>query len=159
MTLSVDTRFDDNMDKYLTDWIKDPTDTNDLLVMTTRYVMENENSYSDAIKYLQSVSMVCPAYIILGGSNAGEGAVLTYGPNMTVFDEWGYPNGVTLPQNNSAQPPFYVLETNYDHWLEPPFYDDRRYPAEKCMDGIGAKGMDIPSLYNVLNGIPNRNRL
>merc|ERR1719229_295584 len=103
--------------------------------------------------------MVCPAYIILGGLAVGEGVVFSYGPNMTLFDEWGYPNGMQLPQNNTTQPPFYVLETNYDHWDEPPFYDDRRYPAEKCMGEIGQKAMDIPSLYNVLNGIPNRNRL
>eukprot|EP01084_Bolivina_argentea_P159123 277154_1 len=133
MTLSVDTRFDDNYDKYITEWIEDPTDTNELLVMTTRYVLENQNSYSDAITYLKTVPMVCPAYIIVGGLNAGEGVVLSYGPNMTLFDEWGYPNGMTLPQNNTAQSPFYILETNYDHWDQPPFYDDRRYPAEDCM--------------------------
>ena len=27
------------------------------------------------------------------------------------------------------------------------------------MDEIGSKGMDFNTLYNVLNGIPNRNRL
>lgn len=29
---------------------------------------------------------------------------------------------------------WYVLETNYDHWKEPLFLDDRRTPAIKCMD-------------------------
>lgn len=29
---------------------------------------------------------------------------------------------------------WYVLETNYDHWKEPLFLDDRRTPATKCMN-------------------------
>lgn len=29
---------------------------------------------------------------------------------------------------------WYVLETNYDHWEEPLFLDDRRTPAMKCMN-------------------------
>lgn len=29
---------------------------------------------------------------------------------------------------------WYVLETNYDHWKEPLFLDDRRTPAIKCMN-------------------------
>ena len=29
---------------------------------------------------------------------------------------------------------WYVLETNYDHWEDPLFLDDRRTPAMKCMN-------------------------
>lgn len=29
---------------------------------------------------------------------------------------------------------WYVLETNYDHWDDPLFLDDRRTPAMKCMN-------------------------
>lgn len=159
MSITIDTRFDNNMDKYLKDWIETPTDTNQLLVMTTRYVIENYNSYKDAVDYLKGVPMVCPSYIIIGGLNKGEGAIMTYGPNMTLFDDWGYPNGMQLPANDTAQSPFYVLETNYDHWEQPPWFDDRRYPAEMCMNEVGSKGIDLPTLYNVLDAIPNRNRL
>ena len=28
---------------------------------------------------------------------------------------------------------WYLLETNYDHWTVPPFYDDRRTPGNNCM--------------------------
>ena len=28
---------------------------------------------------------------------------------------------------------WYILETNYDHWKQPLFVDDRRTPANKCM--------------------------
>ncbi len=55
--------------------------------------------------------------------------------------------------------PWYVLETNYDHWEQPPFFDDRRYPAEDCMNEFGPSQISLPNLYNVLDGVPNRNRL
>lgn len=29
---------------------------------------------------------------------------------------------------------WYVLETNYDHWKDPFFLDDRRTPGMKCMN-------------------------
>ena len=28
---------------------------------------------------------------------------------------------------------WYILETNYDHWKNPMFIDDRRGPANRCM--------------------------
>lgn len=34
---------------------------------------------------------------------------------------------------------WYVLETNYDHWKEPLFLDDRRTPAKKCMNQTSQK--------------------
>ncbi len=34
--------------------------------------------------------------------------------------------------NNS----FYVIETNYDRRAAPPDFDDRRYPAENCLDAV-----------------------
>jgi len=31
---------------------------------------------------------------------------------------------------------WYILETNYDHWKQPFFLDDRRTPAKRCMDDM-----------------------
>lgn len=39
---------------------------------------------------------------------------------------------------------WYVLETNYDHWEEPFFLDDRQTPAMKCMN----KTTQAVSVYN-----------
>ncbi len=77
-----------------------------------------------------------------------------------------------------------MLETNYDWWVEPPFFDDRRHPAEdvrqqpkklfipifsflfsflfsfsKCLNKLGPDNYDIPHLYNVLSSKPNFNLL
>lgn len=34
---------------------------------------------------------------------------------------------------------WYILETNYDHWENPLFLDDRRTPAHKCMQKTTSK--------------------
>eukprot|EP00484_Ammonia_sp_Unknown_P031066 CAMPEP_0197030642 /NCGR_PEP_ID=MMETSP1384-20130603/9835_1 /TAXON_ID=29189 /ORGANISM="Ammonia sp." /LENGTH=415 /DNA_ID=CAMNT_0042460029 /DNA_START=30 /DNA_END=1277 /DNA_ORIENTATION=+ len=157
MSISVDTRFDENHDKYLMEYLKNPTASMQWLSLTTRQAIEDYSSYSDAISFMKQTAFIGPCYVIIGGVNKNEGSVLSIGPNMTLWDQWTIPEA--QPQNNTAQPPFYVLETNYDHWEPPPPFDDRRYPAEMCMDEIGSKGMGWYTLYNVLNGIPNRNRL
>ena len=157
MSISVDSRFDENHDKYLIEYLRNPTASMQWLSLTTRVAMENYTSYTDAVDYLKRQAFIGPCYIIIGGVQKNEGSILSIGPNMTLFDQFTIPEA--YPQNNTAQPPFYVLETNYDHWEPPPPFDDRRYPGEMCMDEIGSKGVQWYSLYNVLNGIPNRNRL
>jgi len=37
---------------------------------------------------------------------------------------------------------WYILETNYDNWLEPLFLDDRRTPAKRCMNEMTQKVSD-----------------
>lgn len=48
---------------------------------------------------------------------------------------------------------WYVLETNYDHWKEPLFLDDRRTPAMKCMNQTTQKVStdDARFLYDCLS--------
>jgi len=104
-----------------------------------------------------STPLICPAYVIVGGPEVAQGAVLTMGPNNTLENYWDIPHA--LPANDTNQVPWYVLETNYDHWEEPPKFDDRRYPAEDCMNIVGPQNISIATLFNVLDGKPNRNRL
>jgi len=155
ITITVDSRFDTNLDRYLLEWITNPNDESQALTFVTRDAIENHPVFDQAADFIMNTSEVGPAYIILGGTKKNEGAVITLGPNMTLINEWTIPNA--LPANNATQPPYYVLETNYDHWNPPPPTDDRRYPAEDCMAEIGESGIDLSTLFNVLNGIPNRN--
>lgn len=158
-TITVDTRNDKNYDKYLLDWFLNSNDNSQFLAFTTRLAMETYDNYNDALSFIFNTSYIAPAYIIIGGINKNDGGIVTIGPNMTLLDYWDIPNG--LPFNNGTGKdiqPWYVLETNYDHWKQPPKHDDRRYPAEDCMNEIGSSNIDLETLYNVLNGIPNRNR-
>merc|ERR1711923_577610 len=130
MTISVDTRFDDNYDEFLLKYLRNPTPKQQWLSLTTRVAMEKYDNYNEAVSYISNTSFIGPCYVIIGGVEKGEGAVLTIGPNGTMFDRWDIDNG--LPSDNKTES-FYVLETNYDHWKQAPSFDDRRGPAELCM--------------------------
>jgi len=153
-SLTIDSRFDDSFEKFLIKWLTNKSDTANFLTFMTRQAFETQNSYTDALNYLTTKNMVGPSFIIVGGQAAGEGAVITNAPNRTKsLDVWPISQG--LPKDK----PFYVLETNYDHWANPPFFDNRRAPAEDCMNKLGQAGVTKEALYNVLHAYPNRNRL
>jgi acid ceramidase len=156
-SITVDTRFDSNYDKYLIDWLNDRSDTAQFLSFLTRDTMDQEADFAAASQRLANTVMVGPSYTILAGVKAGEGAVITNSPNTTTaLDYWpmssGYPKG--------SASPWYLLQTNYDHWTQPPFFDNRRDPALDCMTNyVGQSAIDMEQLYNVLNAHPSRNRL
>ena len=54
---------------------------------------------------------------------------------------------------------WYLVETNYDHWSTPPFYDDRRTPAIHCLDKVGRQNVTIPAIFNVLSTRPVLNKV
>ncbi len=105
--------------------------------------------------------MVGPAYAIIGGPTAGQGVVLTISPNTTApLDDWRIKDEDGLPSRAPKAKKFYVLQTNYDHWEEPPKIDDRETAAYHCMDNvIKMEGVSKDSLYQLLAAMPNRNRL
>lgn len=54
---------------------------------------------------------------------------------------------------------WYILETNYDHWKPPLFVDDRRTPANRCMQKLSQNGVGIPGLFDVLSSKPVLNKV
>merc|ERR1712196_431595 len=107
--------------------MKNPSDNDQFLTLNARIAFETYNNFKDAVNHMSTTSYIGPGYTIMGGVNSGEGVVLTISPhNDTIYDSWPISQG--KPDGN----PWYVLETSYDHWTNPPFYDDRRDPAEDC---------------------------
>ena len=49
---------------------------------------------------------------------------------------------------------WYLVETNYDHWKEPPAHDDRRHPAIKALEAIGIAKITPETLYQALSTKP-----
>uniref|UniRef100_A0A674EFU4 Acid ceramidase n=1 Tax=Salmo trutta TaxID=8032 RepID=A0A674EFU4_SALTR len=90
----------------------------------TRSVLENATSYEEAKRLLAQTKLLAPAYFILGGNQTGQGCVITRSRVLSL-DIWE----IELKLGR-----WYVLETNYDHWKEPLFLDNRRTPAMKCMN-------------------------
>jgi len=164
VSVSVDTRFDDNYDKFLSAWLHDPSDSALLLAQALRSQIEDDaigtdfNTYTAAIG---STPLVGPAYAILGGPNPGQGVVLTITANSTTpVDSWAITDSDGMPAAAAVEDKFYVLQTNYDHWEEPPKIDDRETAAYDCMDNVITKdGVSPESIYDMLAAMPNRNRL
>lgn len=164
VSVSVDTRFDDNYDAFLKVWVKDPSDSASLLSQALRSQIEDDavgTDYETYWKQLGSTRLVGPAYAIIGGPKAGQGIVITIQPNATVpIDEWSIHDADGMPSTAAVDDKFYVLETNYDHWEAAPMIDDRRTAAVDCMDNyVGKNDVSKESIYSVLSALPSRNRL
>jgi len=149
-SMSVDSRFDENFDKYLLEWIENKYNGSELC-LTLRNIMMNATNYADALSLLQTTDFIGPAYIIIGGIAVGEGAVVTRTAVKSI-DLW------TLQQQLDGGS-FYVVETNYDHWKPPLPIDNRRTPAEICLNTTGQANINLPTLFNVLSARPVRNQL
>jgi len=92
----------------------------------TRDVLTLRNDYNAALNDLSNGVLIADVYYILAGTRPGQGAVITRN-RQNATDVW---------QLNSPSQ-WYVLETNYDHWEQPPWFDDRVVPAENALKAIG----------------------
>uniref|UniRef100_A0AAY4AAL9 Acid ceramidase n=1 Tax=Denticeps clupeoides TaxID=299321 RepID=A0AAY4AAL9_9TELE len=111
----------------------------------TRSVLENATSYEEAKNSLSQTKLLAPAYYILGGNQTGQGCIITRSRTESL---------INLKMNR-----WYVLETNYDHWKDPLFLDDRRTPAMKCMNQTTQANISIKTMYDVLSTKPVLNKL
>lgn len=150
-TLTIDERFRVNGGYVgITEWIFGMRDQQ-WLGFLTRQVMEKCNSFTCAQKMLAKAPLIAPVYFILSGVSSKEACIITRGRKS--FNIW------PLGQKQKKQiGDWFLVQTNFDQWKKPPFYDDRRTPAIHCMDQLGNK--DVPqSLANVLSTRPVLNKL
>jgi hypothetical protein len=82
-----------------------------------------------------------------GGSDVGikknEGLVITRNRQF-VRNLWPLPD--------TTGPAWYLLQTNYDHWLPDPVHDARRTYGDRFMDGLGQEsGASLDGVYTVLS--------
>jgi acid ceramidase len=115
----------------------------------TRQTLENATSYAQAKSWLSNTPMLAPAYFILGGKQANDACVITRGRAGAV-DTWQIGTG------NSS---WFLVETNYDHWLPPPFFDDRRTPAIDCLHSMTQQNVAFAGIFNVLSSTAVLNKL
>uniref|UniRef100_A0A8C4NYP9 Acid ceramidase n=1 Tax=Dicentrarchus labrax TaxID=13489 RepID=A0A8C4NYP9_DICLA len=115
----------------------------------TRSVLENANSYEEAKALLAQTKLLAPAYFILGGNRTGQGCIITRSRLLSI----------DILEIDLKLGRWYVLETNYDHWKEPLFLDDRRTPGMKCMNQTTQKNITLKTMYDVLSTKPVLNKL
>ncbi|KAM8843220.1 acid ceramidase [Synchiropus picturatus] len=115
----------------------------------TRSVLENATSYEEAKTRLAQTKLLAPAYFILGGNQSSQGCIITRSRELSL----------DVLEIDTKLGRWYVLETNYDHWKEPLFLDDRRTPAMKCMNQTTQANISVKTLYDVLSTKPVLNKL
>lgn len=149
-TFSMDERFGvDGGYLGILEWIRDKKGS--WMSFLARETMEYAPDFEAARDKLANTQMIAPAYFILGGTKPGEGVVITRNREVNGTDIW--------PMTDKTAGGWYVLETNYDHWKKPLFLDDRRDPANKCMQKMGVKNTGFAGLFNVLSSKPVLNKL
>ncbi|KAK7091648.1 N-acylethanolamine-hydrolyzing acid amidase-like [Littorina saxatilis] len=113
-----------------------------------RQTLENAKDFTDAVENLATTVIHATAYIIVGGANKGEGVVITR-DRLSALDRYYL---------DPLQARWYVLETNYDRWTQPPPFDNqRRVVAHREMDKLGTGNINSTTLYNVLSTPPVMN--
>lgn len=117
-----------------------------------RDILDQTPTYHEALAILTTSKLLAPVYFILSGNSSGQGAIITRGRKDS--EVWHLGN-----QSISQKSNWYLIETNYDHWENPPFYDDRRTPAIQCLDESGQENVSLSTLYNVLSTKPVLNKL
>eukprot|EP00946_MAST-07B_sp_MAST-7B-sp1_P003038 g3038.t1 len=154
-SISVDTRYDTNLDKGIIGWLFGKYNDHQFLTFETRNMMEQAPDYDSALNGLLTYKSLGPAYIIIAGTKSGEGAIIAKqfakkGTNSSNADVWYLSDAV----NNGS---FFIIETNYDRTGPPPPFDDRRYPATNCIKSLGPDNINRHSLMQVLSSNPTMN--
>ena len=118
-----------------------------------RDAMLSAASYDEALQTLSTVKLAAPVYYTISGAARGQGAVLTRERDTSV-------EPMTLTTGGSYNRSWYALQTNYDHFVAAPAYDDRRRFGLRHMDEMGAQSGDVATLDSMLDVItawPTRN--
>ncbi|XP_022084519.1 acid ceramidase-like [Acanthaster planci] len=114
-----------------------------------RETLLNATDYASTKAKVINAKILAPGYIILGGSKTGEGAVIVIDRKEPAYVE----------ELDPKKGKWFLVETNYDPTEKPPFFDDRRTPALKCMTNTTQKAVGLGPIYNVLSTKPNLNLL
>jgi len=114
-----------------------------LVSFLTRDVLTRRSDYPSALNELSNTELIADVYYILAGVKPGQGAVISRN-RFNATDVWQL----------NAPSQWYVLETNYDHWEQPPWFDNRVVPAENALKAMGQSRLTMSGLFNVLSTKP-----
>ena len=100
--------------------------------------------FDSVVDTISNTQFIAPFYAIVGGVSGNEGAVITHNRSNAI-DVW------RLDDTNGR---WFILETNYDHWMPPPDRDNRRDPANYIMNTTGLADINNDTMYTVLSTPP-----
>lgn len=106
-----------------------------------RQAAEEVSSFEDVVKFFSTVKLDAAAYFIIGGTKAGEGAVVTR-DRASPVDVW---------RLDASAGRWYLVETNYDHQKAPHWGDNRRQVVERAMNLTGAANITPDTMWEVIS--------
>lgn len=115
-----------------------------LVSFLTRKVLTEETTYAAAVENLSNDALIADVYYIVAGVNTNEGTVISRN-RLNASDVW------TLDQDGSR---WFEVQTNYDHWTNPPWFDDRVKPANAAMNAVGQENWSLETALEVLSVKP-----
>jgi len=114
-----------------------------LVSFLARKALQNQNDFQSALDNLSNDELIADVYYTMAGVSAGQGAVISR--NRTGADD------VWLLGNSNR---WFEAETNYDHWEQPPWFDNRIDPANNAMNAIGQDNLSLDNMLKVLTTKP-----
>jgi len=144
-SVSINTRYypDHQLKNFLHEIIAAITEKNNSLVaFLSRDAMNLDSDYASAMNRLSNGPLIADVYYTVGGVNQNEGAVISRNI-LNASDIW---------RLNSTQ--WFLAQTNYDHWKQPPWFDDRVVPAFDAMYAMGQDNISYDALFKVLSVKP-----
>jgi len=116
--------------------------------MLLRQACERASDFEDAVEFFSDADMILGGYVTVAGAAPGEGAIVTR--NATGGNETdvlrladGYPR--------DSDDPWFLVQTNYDHWEKAPTADDRRDQGICLMGNLGQDAVDLDELWKVMS--------
>eukprot|EP01114_Cavostelium_apophysatum_P004329 TRINITY_DN1453_c0_g1_i1.p1 TRINITY_DN1453_c0_g1~~TRINITY_DN1453_c0_g1_i1.p1 ORF type:complete len:495 (-),score=141.68 TRINITY_DN1453_c0_g1_i1:82-1533(-) len=145
-SMTIDTRFyPDGLGDMFYEVIAAITEKNaSLVTFLSRDVFTNENDFDAALENLSDGELIADVYYILAGVSAGEGAVISRN-RLNASDVW------LLDADNGR---WFEVQTNYDHWEQPPWFDNRVTPANNAMNAMGRANLTLDGMFEVLTVKP-----
>uniref|UniRef100_A0A7I5E911 N-acylethanolamine-hydrolyzing acid amidase n=1 Tax=Haemonchus contortus TaxID=6289 RepID=A0A7I5E911_HAECO len=108
-----------------------------------REVLASSKTYSEALNHLSNRHLFSPSFIIIGGRERGEGAIISR-------DRMHAADVRTLSDST-----WFLVETNFDPWKKDS--DKRRIAAQKVLTAMGQKALNADTMLKVLRTHPVRN--
>jgi hypothetical protein len=141
---TVDTRFyPEGVGSFFYEVIAAITTQNaSLVTFLMRKVFTHQNDYASALQYLSNSPLIADVYYIMAGAGPNQGAVISRNRH-NASDVW------ELNKNR-----WFEVQTNYDHWVGAPWFDDRITPSNNAMSSIGQRKISLDTMYTVLSTKP-----
>jgi len=145
-SITIDTRFyPEGITEFFYEVIAAITERNASLVsLLSREVFQYENDFNAALENLANGTLIADVYYIMAGTKPGEGVVISRNRE----------NAADIWMLDASKGRWYEVQTNYDHWEQPPWFDNRVDPANNAMDAMGRSAATLDNMFKVLTVKP-----